>query len=174
MKKLIVILLVLLTACSKVSSAPPEQPDLEAGLIKALSLNPSTRDRLGDSGQALQAYIKAGYLDLKPAQRADYTDYRVFKKPATLMGHTLVIVEEEYMTRFIGCCVSPGVGVTVRLSGSSDNLEKFADKNGCAFIALEHPQAELSTFGIKASFPKGKYASLSCRERDALADPDKR
>ena len=163
MKKLILILLLL---SMKISFAA-EDPTLEAGLVKALKQKPGTTERLGDSGAALRAYIAAGYLDLKPSQRADYTDYRLLKKPAMLMGHTLVLIEEEYMTRHIGCCVSPGVGVTVRLSGSSKNLEKFAEKNGCSFNPKADPQEELKLYGIKANLPIGKYASISCRERDA-------
>lgn len=166
MKKLILTLLILLTAFSTGAFAADE-PHLEPGLIKALKLKRGTTERLGDSGTALQAYIKAGYMDLKPVQRADYTDYRLFKKPTKLMGHTLVLVEEEYMARHIGCCVNPGVAVTVRVSGSSDNLEQFADENGCSFDDAADPRSALDTYGIKANFPKGKYASISCREGDA-------
>ncbi len=166
MNKLILTLLILLTAFSTGACAADE-PHLEQGLIKALKLKRGTTERLGESGTALQAYIKAGYMDLKPIQRGDYTDYRLFKKPATLMGHTLVLVEEEYMTRHIGCCVNPGIAVTVRVTGSGDNLEKFADENGCSFDDKADPRSALETFGIKANFPKGKYVSLSCREGDA-------
>jgi hypothetical protein len=38
------------------------------------------------------------------------------------MTHELVMIEQEYMTTWIGCCVSPGVGVTVRVNGSTANL----------------------------------------------------
>lgn len=160
MKKLMLILLILLSAISQGSRAA-DSPSLEAGLIKALQLKPGTTERLSDSGEALQAYIKAGYLDLKPTAREDYTDYRLLKKPTMLMGHTLVLVEEEYMGRFIGCCVNPGVGVTVRLSGSSKNLEKFADKNGCSFDDAANPQDQLKPYSIKLNLPKGKYVTLT-------------
>ena len=167
MKLLSTFLLMLLAECATSASAT-DAPTLEAGLIKAMTLKPGTTDRLGDSGVALQAYIKAGYMDPKPNQRADYTDYRLLKKPTMLMGHTLVLIEEEYMTRHIGCCVSPGVGVTVRMSGSTDKLEKFAEKNGCSFDGAADPNEQLKTYGIKANLPKGKYVALSCREREAL------
>ena len=62
--------------------------------------------------------MQAGYIDNKPNLRADYTDYYLLNKPARFMGHELVMIEEEYMSRYIGCCVSPGAGLSVKVSGS--------------------------------------------------------
>ncbi len=171
MKKLTFILLMLLTTVSQVAYAS-DSPNLEEGLIKALKLKPRSLERLGDSGTALKAYIAAGYMDLKPTQRADYTDYRLLKKPATLMGHTLILVEEEYKTVHLGCCVNPGLGVTVRLNGSSKKLEKFADDNGCAFDDEAAANGELKSYGITVKVPKGKYVSLSCRYNEAARKRD--
>ena len=93
---------------------------LERGLLDAMRLKPDVSERSTKSGPMIMAYVKDGYLDLKPIQRADYTDYRLFKKPAQLMGHRLMLVEEEYMAKHIGCCVSEGLGVTVKVVGSTD------------------------------------------------------
>lgn len=84
------------------------------------------------------------------------------------MGHTLMVIEEEYMTKYIGCCVSPGVGITVKINGSTKNLEAFAKENGCRLSDDEDIQYVFShTLNSKLNFPEGTYASLSCRERDA-------
>lgn len=158
--------LALLIATSPLASAQGGQT-MESGLIDALRFDAKRQERVAPSGPALQAYIRAGYLDAKPNARADYTDYRLLKKPATLMGHRLVVIEEEYMTAYIGCCVSEGVGVTVRLDGSADKLKAFAKDNACGYSEIDDPGAELRGFDIANDLPKGKYASLSCRERDS-------
>lgn len=158
--------LALLIATSPLASAQDAKA-MESGLIDALRYDAERQERVAPSGPALQAYIRAGYLDAKPGARADYTDYRLLKKPATLMGHTLVVIEEEYMTAYIGCCVSEGVGVTVRLDGNAGKLKAFAKDNACSYSETDDPGAELRRFDIVNDLPKGKYASLSCRERDS-------
>ncbi len=160
---------ILLAACSAGAIAATEQ-ELERGLAKALQIKKGTTERVGDSGKALQAYMKQGFINNRPNQRADYTDYYVLNKPTMFMGHELVILEEEYMTRHIGCCVSPGAGLTVKVSKSTTDLEKFASKNKCAFVDNVDAQGDLSQVGVKAKLAKGRYASLSCRERDARPD----
>mgnify|MGYP001758737813 FL=1 len=111
--------------------------------------------------------MREGIVNKKPNQRADYTDYYLVNKPAKFMGHDLIVIEEEYMSQYIGCCVSPGVGVTVKVIGNTKNLENFARINGCTFTDNVNLQEELSSVGINATLTQGRFASLSCRERDA-------
>ncbi len=139
----------------------------EATLADALRLKKGTTDRLGSARAAIKRYAGAGLIGAKADARADYTDYYQLKKPATFMGHTLVVLEEEYMTRNVGCCVSPGLGLTVQLAGGGGNLETFAKQNGCKLATGVDPVADLKSVGIKSMLPKGSYATLSCRERDA-------
>ncbi|MFP3637704.1 hypothetical protein [Paraburkholderia sp. SIMBA_054] len=143
-----------------------DQP--EAALVAAM--RPSATkpmERGGDSGAAIRAYIAAGYLGKKPNARADYTDYWWLNKTAPFMGHDLVMIEEEYLSRWIGCCVSPGIGVTVRVSGNTVNLERFAKANRCSIDTNVNLRevAGLSHVAL-SSLPKGRYATMSCRERD--------
>jgi hypothetical protein len=146
-----------------------DTPDLEAGLASAMKYDKAAENRAGSSGKAIQAYMKAGYVNPRPNARADYTDYYLVNKPATFLGYPLVVIEEEYMTRFAGCCVSEGLGVTVSVTGNIAALQKFAKLNYCRVEEKTDPGAELRTFGIKNTLPKGRYASLSCRERDAMS-----
>lgn len=141
--------------------------ETEEGLIKALRLKKGTTERVGDSGKAIQAYMKLGFTSKKPNQRADYTDYYLLNKPAKFMGHDLLVIEEEYMLKYVGCCVSPGVGVTVKVVGDTKNLEKFASENRCTLTDHVNIKDELNRISIKANIPIGNFASLSCRERDA-------
>lgn len=139
---------------------------LEKGLTDALRYDRAKGERAAPSGPALQAYIQAGYLDLKPSVRADYTDYRLLKKPAPFMGQTLVLVEEEYMSQYIGCCVDEGVSAVVRVSGSTAAMEKFAKANACSFDPKYDPAEELTNRRLGIGLPAGQYAELSCHEND--------
>lgn len=161
------IFLTALIAAHTAFAVAADDRELESGLANALRLKPGTTERAGDSGKAIQAYMREGVVNKKPNQRADYTDYYVVKKPASFMGHELVVIEEEYMSKYIGCCVNPGAGVTVKVNGSPKNLEKFADANKCSIADNVDVQGELRRFGIKTAFSKGHYASISCRENDA-------
>lgn len=156
--------LLLAASCA---SAHAADPGLESGLLHALHLKKGTTDRVGTSGKAIAAYMREGYIGKRPDQRFDYTDYYLLKKPASFMGHELVLIEEEYITQYIGCCVSPGAGVTVKVRGNTQNLQAFASAQRCTLTDPVDVQHGLSEVAIKARLPQGHYASLSCRERDA-------
>lgn len=155
------------TAVSNTQETASDNQDIESGLISALQLKKGTTERIGDSGKAIRAYMREGLVKKKPNQRADYTDYYLLNKPAKFMGHDLIVIEQEYMTAYIGCCVSPGVGVTVKVIGNTKNLEEFATENRCTLTEHVNLKDELSRVSIKTNLPTGNFASLSCRERDA-------
>lgn len=157
----------LLLAASGASAHAAADPGLESGLIQALHLKKGTTERVGTSGKAIAAYMREGYIGKHPEQRVDYTDYYLLKKPASFLGHTLVLIEEEYITHYIGCCVSPGAGVTVKVRGSTQTLQAFARAQRCTLTDPVDVQHELSEVAIQTRLPKGHYAALSCRERDA-------
>ena len=157
----------LLIALLSLPASAMDEAMLEQGLAGALSYDKKTHERAADSGKAIQAYMREGYVNKRPNRRADYTDYYVVNKPARFMGHDLVLIEEEYMTAFIGCCVSEGMGITVRTNGPTAALEAFAEANSCRVEERVNMADKMSSVGLKASFPKGEYVSLSCRARDA-------
>lgn len=148
------------------SNAVPENADdnLQDALIAALRQKPGTSERIGSSRDAIMGYANAGYVNKQPDYRADYSDYRTLKKPAKFMGHTLVSIEEEYMQKYVGCCVSPGMSVTVRISPTGDDLDTFASKNGCS-VSRDTDDYYSTDMGLPKA-PKGTYASLNCKERD--------
>lgn len=159
----------LLAACFPLACAATMQ-ELESGLLHALQLKKGTSERTGTSGKAIEAYVHAGLLGKKPNQRYDYTDYYLLRKPASFLGHELVLIEEEYITQYIGCCVSPGAGVTVKVHGSTHKLEQFAHANRCTLTENVDFAQALREVAIRNKVPKAHYASLSCRERDAERD----
>ena len=156
-----------LAAAADPGPGPGPGAELETGLAQALHLKKGSSERVGTSGQAIQAYMRAGLIDSKPNQRADYTDYYLLNKPARFMGHELVMIEEEYMARYIGCCVSPGAGLSVKVSGSLKPLAQFAHVHRCSLNDNADVQSELASLGIRRKLAPGRYATLSCRERDA-------
>ena len=151
------------------ASMPPApdnaDTELQAALIAALRQKPGTDERIGSSGDAILAYANAGYVAKKPDFREDYSDYRVLKKPTLFMGHTLVAIEEEYFQEYVGCCVSPGMAVTVRVSPNGEDLDAFASRNGCSVSRDSDDHYSSADIGLPKA-PKGTYVTLSCKDRD--------
>jgi hypothetical protein len=138
---------------------------IEADLVNALRQKPGAMERIGDSGRAIRGYINSGYVTKKPTERSDYSDYRILQKPAYFMGHALVAIEEEYFQKWIGCCVSPGMAVTLKITGTDADLKAFAAKNGCS-IDMDSEEFTNVPLQLLPKQPKGTYATLSCKERD--------
>lgn len=138
---------------------------LAAGLVGAMRLNADRTERLNEPGEAIRAYIKAGYVRLKPELREEYTDYRVVRLPATLFGQALLVIEEEYLTKFIGCCVNEGVGVILRVTADRAPLKVFASANGCS-ISDERADIVATLQKLKVKPVDGDLVSMSCRTRD--------
>lgn len=157
-------LITLLLSNSVVLYAKSSSSQLEKQLILSMKLNKATNDRIGDSGRAIRGYIKANYLKKKP-MRFDYVDSWVLQKPANFMGYNLLVIEEEYQTKYIGCCVDPGVGAILKVKGSIKKLLSFARRNGCSVDQRGEVRRKLKSLGVRLQKSK-KYVSLSCRERD--------
>ena len=153
-----------LGALGSAGAARAAQSELEQTLQRSLSLDRGSGQRLAPSGQALKAFIAGGYVGRKPDDRYDYTDYRVLRKPAQFLGFTIVVIEEEYMAKYVGCCVSPGIGLVLAGKGDPGRLAAFARENGCSLEAPIDP----STIPADVKMPAaaGRLTYLSCRERD--------
>lgn len=136
----------------------------EAALVEALSLDARTGERLTPSGPAVRAFIAGGHVGRKPDLRFDYNDYRMLRKPARLFGFTILVLEEEYMAKYVGCCVSPGLGVMLTGHGDARKLAAFARANGCSLEAPADPSGIPAELGL--AVPAAGLTYLSCRERD--------
>ena len=139
---------------------------LENQLILALKIKPDGQDRLAESRPVIRAYQQATIISKKPQQRADYIDFYLLQKPASFMGHTLILLEEEYMDKYVGCCVSPGMGLMLKTNVDTRAVQEFAEKNACTFTPHADVFDRLKTFGIAHKLATADYAMLSCRERD--------
>jgi hypothetical protein len=140
---------------------------LAAGLVGAMRLNADRTERFAEPGEAIRAYIKAGYVRLKPELRDDYTDYRVVQLPAKFFGQELLVIEEEYLSKFIGCCVNEGVGVILRLTTDLAPLKQFAAANGCSMRDTRADVVEILQ-KLKVKPIDGELVRLSCRTRDNM------
>jgi len=138
--------------------------DLEAELLIALRPAPSLK-RQENAGAVIRKYKAEGFIPFRP-KRIDYRDYYRLTKPAKVLGHELVLLEEEYMTKFIGCCVDEGAGVFVRLSGRATTLESFAKANKCRVETFDTEEEVRKSTGVTFSLPAGSYAALLCHARD--------
>jgi len=143
---------------------------LENNLLSTLKLKLNEFgdiERNGNHGQAIRSYMNKGYIDKKPTvYRADYVDYYVLKKPAYVLGHELKVIEEEYMSEYIGCCVNEGVGVVLKLTGSMQKLENFAQENQCVVEPIDYDYY-YESLGIFNAIPeKGVFVEMSCRAND--------
>jgi len=151
--------------------APPnEDRQLEQSLILAMSRAPGTTERLYNSDVPILGYAKHGFIPLKPDAREDYVDYRRFRRRAHLLDATLVAIEEEYQTKYIGCCVNAGVGAVVKLEGGLDKLKRFAADNACSIEEDRQRVAERLEAAKAKVEPAARYLSISCRERDAPSE----
>lgn len=143
---------------------------LENNLLSTLKLKLNEFgdiERNGNHGQAIRAYMNKGYIDKKPTvYRADYVDYYVLKKPTYVLGHELKVIEEEYMSEYVGCCVNEGVGVVLKLTGSMQKLENFAQKNKCLVEPVDYAYYYESLGIVNAIPEKGVFVEMSCRVND--------
>ena len=159
-----------LVVTSVLTSISYASDSLENNLLSTLKLKINEFgdiERKGNHGQAIRAYMNKGYIDKKPTvYRADYVDYYVLRKPAYVLGHELKVIEEEYMSEYVGCCVNEGVGVVLKLTSSMQKLEKFAQNNKCVVEPIDYSYY-YERLGIANAIPeKGVFVEMSCRAND--------
>jgi hypothetical protein len=148
-------LLLILTALAPLHARAQDQ-QMEAAIIAAM--------KSGDGAAAIKGLIRAGYVNQKPRKRADYVDYRAFNKPLTLAGATLVTIEEEYLTKYIGCCVNEGIGLVARVETDAGALTTLANTAGCAIRDEDAVNESLANSGVRRR--GGRHVYISCRAND--------
>lgn len=110
-----------------------------------------------------------GFIAKKPeVSRYDYNDVFSIKKPLKFMGQSVVAVSDEYMSEYVGCCVSEGWGAVLSKTADLDALQQFAKKNECTLAARAKDETDYYSHSLKRR-PQAEYYELSCRERDLTA-----
>lgn len=107
-----------------------------------------------------------GFIAKKPeVSRYDYNDVFRIKKPLKFMGQNVVAVSDEYMSQYVGCCVSEGWGAVLSKAADLAALRQFAKKNQCTLGAIANDNTDYYSHILKRR-PQAEYYELSCRERD--------
>lgn len=107
-----------------------------------------------------------GFIAKKPeVSRYDYNDVFSIKKPLKFMGQNVVAVSDEYMSQYVGCCVSEGWGAVLGKTADLAALQQFAKKNQCTLQARDKETTDYYDRSLKKR-PQAEYYELSCRERD--------
>ena len=164
MKKYIGLVLGLLIAVSP-HTVSASEADLQKRLLKAMQIQDNGKDRQAQARPIVRDLVKAGYLK-KRQLRLDYADYHFTGKPFNLLGLKLVLLQEEYMDKYAGCCVNPGLRLFFEVNADTRAIEEFASKNACHLDLHDDLLASLKNYEIEHKLPKADYASLSCREND--------
>lgn len=158
------ILAVLCAVVASYASEAPANQDLVEKLLHALRPVPDFK-RQENVGAVIREFKAHGLVPFRP-QRVEYTDFYPLLKRATVFGHDLVLIEEEYLTKFIGCCVNEGGGLVLRINGALDKLENWAEANQCRIEQFRDEKEFLEYSRVRFAVPPGAYARISCRVRD--------
>ncbi len=151
------------------ASHAAEVSEAETILRKAMMKGSTADQRQLESGTAIRALIKLGFVSRKPEPRADYVDYRQVRKPLTLFGHAVRVIEEEYLVQFIGCCVNTGLGLVIEKAGDISELDAFLKASQCRVNTPSGPEYTMEIVGLKPK-PGSTYLEISCREHDFTVD----
>lgn len=143
-----------------------EHTKIESQFIDGINFKPGTKERGKTSSDIIKIFKDANVISQDPNKRLDYTDYYIANIPVNFIGHNILLIEEEYMTENIGCCVNPGFGFSVKTNGDIKNLEEFSNKNGCTLENNSALSEKLTNLEINYDLPQGEFAYLSCREND--------
>jgi hypothetical protein len=147
--------------------ASAKASDLARLLSDAMKPNSSKTARHVEPRVPIRALIKAGYLRKKPEARVDYSDYRLVRKPFDFLGARLVVIEEQYMITYGGCCVDPGIGMVLENPGNSSDIAELAKSNSCTYSDDEDNyfvDAALEAVGRKGQ--RGRFIYLYCGMRE--------
>lgn len=133
----------------------------EAALLRTMS------ERI-EYGPALRTLKSNGYLSARPRIRIDYDDYYIPIRPFSVLGSRVVVVQENYLLRNVGCCADPGIGLFFEGSNvaSLNRIAEFAVANKCIYRqgnALIIPELPPSFVRLN---PGKIYALLRCSDGD--------
>ena len=139
---------------------------IENQLADSISFKSNTKEREKSSSDIIKIFKDSNIISQSPNSRVDYTDYYITNSPMKFIGHDIILIEEEYMDKNIGCCVNPGFGFSLKINEDISNLVNFSKNNGCSFEKNLTLSEKLKSLDINYNLPQGDFAYLSCREND--------
>jgi hypothetical protein len=138
-----------------------------AQLVDTAPLLQAMSDR-NEYGAALRTLKQVGYLSARPQIRSNYDDYYRPLRAFNVLGNRVVVVQENYLVRDVGCCADPGIGLYFESNSSTSlsSVRDFALANKCiyyqgpALLAAELPRSFLRFRANKF------YALMRCSDGD--------
>jgi hypothetical protein len=73
-----------------------------------------------------------GYLTAKGKERFDYSDYYLVEKELHFLNTTVLAIEHEYMDKWVGCCVNPGIALFLLLKKNSSETQRLSREKKCS------------------------------------------
>ncbi|MBU3547506.1 zinc ribbon domain-containing protein [Polynucleobacter sp. P1-05-14] len=136
------------------------QPQLKIGLTTDIK----AREDLKIAETQIMKLAELGIINKAAELRSDYTDMYRVKIPTYFLNNEVVVIENSYMTKWIGCCPQPGMGIFVKvLNDDNSKLEQFGRKFKCSVDKNQTlKDAEYVKLGIRNSSNKEKYTHISC------------
>lgn len=108
-----------------------------------------------------------GLISNKPTvSRADYNDVYQFKKPYQFLGQNFVLLFDEYMSEYAGCCVNEGWGAIFAKASDLKQIQQFAQRNQCKIEKMDLDSKYYYGYEVKKLAKNKEYYELSCREND--------
>jgi hypothetical protein len=119
-------------------------------------------------GEPLRALKRDGYLSARPQNRSNYDDFYRPLRAFRVMGAKVVVVQENYLGRYVGCCADPGIGLYFESAdvATLNGIRDFATTNKCIYLqgnALIAPELPRAFLRFKANT---FYAMLRCSDGD--------
>jgi hypothetical protein len=133
----------------------------QSGLLTAM-------EQRTEYGAPLRALKRDGYLATRPRIRTNYDDFYFPTRSFSVLGGKVVVVQENYLGRYVGCCADPGIGLYFEGSSKASFIavEDFAIANKCIYLeGNDMVTQELPTNFMRLK-PRKSYALLRCSDGD--------
>lgn len=125
----------------------------------------------GEAFKSFKSLNQQGFISKKPQiARMEYNDVYALKKPLQVLNQQVVLLSDEYMSEYIGCCVSEGWGAIIKKQQALTALQAFAKQHQCALEPFPLKENKYYYGYSTQKLAKGEYYELSCRERDLVVD----
>lgn len=144
--------------------------DAAQELVSALKMTPDKiQEEPGNLG-VLKFLKEKGLINIEPDFVADYSHTYYAKSDVLVFGAKLLALDFEYLDRYVGCCVDPGIALVLNIENSQSEYQgvvKFAKDNICSVTSLEKARLPSEVkVAVSARHKKEEVFVLSCKLRE--------
>lgn len=141
-----------------------------AGILDvALSLDRNADNFIAKIESTLGSLVKLGAIPVKPALEYDYSKIYIPRKPLTIAGANIALLEYQVFENWIGCCVNPGFSMALVIDNPNQRPEIFA----YAKLRNCSVNEEVSIMGYEDLIPteNKSFITLDCGVDDSFEEP---